>query len=411
MKRNLITQMKNEWRSNVWLIVELAIVTLAIWLLIALFYAMSYGRTLPLGFDPTDVYTVSMRTLSKESPDRIEYENGTQGYFDDTSELIRRLRANPNVQSVAPTRGAELYTFNYYGLGFVPAEGDSIWYTGNALYATPEAIETLGIKSRTGATSAQLAEMLKRGEILVGDNNDYSSYGRDPMDLKGKEVLISGDTANIKRVGDIIYRIRRSDYEDSWGGFIICPESPEKSWLFNIMIRVKPGRGKAFEADFNNDAELRSRRNTYFTQLESLETRGAVINSEPEADLRTLSLLTVFLLVTIFLGLLGTFWFRMQQRTQEIAIRKVCGATSGQIFRRVLGEGMLLLTLAVAIISAIVWPFYTSILEIIGNRGWEALLLLELVAVALVAFGVVISLWYPARRAMAIEPALAIKDE
>lgn len=38
-----------------------------------------------------------------------------------------------------------------------------------------------------------------------------------------------------------------------------------------------------------------------------------------------------FLLLNIFLGLLGTFWFRTQQRVGEIAIRKVNGATPQHI--------------------------------------------------------------------------------
>ena len=34
-----------------------------------------------------------------------------------------------------------------------------------------------------------------------------------------------------------------------------------------------------------------------------------------------------FLLLNIFLGLLGTFWFRTQQRRSEIALHKAHGAT------------------------------------------------------------------------------------
>ncbi len=33
MKRNLLTQIKNEWRDNLWLVIELAIVAVAIWAL------------------------------------------------------------------------------------------------------------------------------------------------------------------------------------------------------------------------------------------------------------------------------------------------------------------------------------------------------------------------------------------
>ena len=117
-----------------------------------------------------------------------------------------------------------------------------------------------------------------------------------------------------------------------------------------------------------------------------------------------------FLLLTIFLGLLGTFWFRMQQRVSEIAIRKVCGATKVQIFMRIFGEGMILLGFAVIIASAIVWPFSHYAIDQAGIE-WYEILIFELVAIGLVALGILLSVIYPARKAMNIEPAIAIKDE
>ena len=47
-----------------------------------------------------------------------------------------------------------------------------------------------------------------------------------------------------------------------------------------------------------------------------------------------------FLLLNIFLGLLGTFWFRTQQRRSEIALHKVHGASDMSIFTRLISEGL-----------------------------------------------------------------------
>ena len=52
---------------------------------------------------------------------------------------------------------------------------------------------------------------------------------------------------------------------------------------------------------------------------------------------------TFLLLLNIFLGLLGTFWFRTQQRRGEIALHKAMGATDGAVFGRLMSEGMFLL--------------------------------------------------------------------
>ena len=117
-----------------------------------------------------------------------------------------------------------------------------------------------------------------------------------------------------------------------------------------------------------------------------------------------------FLIVTIFLGLLGSFWFRVQQRVSEIAIRKTFGATDKDLFRRIIGEGMILLIASFLLTSACVWPFVKKFMEL-ANVKWGTLVATEGIALGVLVIGIVLSLWYPAWRAMKIEPAIAVKEE
>ena len=71
---------------------------------------------------------------------------------------------------------------------------------------------------------------------------------------------------------------------------------------------------------------------------------------------------------------------------------------------------MILLGFAVIIASAIVWPFSHYAIDQAGIE-WYEILIFELVAIGLVALGILLSVIYPARKAMNIEPAIAIKDE
>ena len=100
----------------------------------------------------------------------------------------------------------------------------------------------------------------------------------------------------------------------------------------------------------------------------------------------------------------------MQQRVSEIAIRRVCGATRGDIFRRVIGEGMTLLLFAIPLITAIGWIYARRVeeedLPSVGTMIW-----LEAAACAVVAVGIIVSVALPAWQAMRIDPALAVKDE
>ena len=110
-----------------------------------------------------------------------------------------------------------------------------------------------------------------------------------------------------------------------------------------------------------------------------------------------------FLLLNIFLGLLGTFWFRTQQRRGEIALHKVNGATNRAVFARLLSEGLLLLLI-------VTMPALLIDLNL-AKAELNSLLLCAAASFVLIALMIVIGIWYPARRAMRVQPAEALHDE
>lgn len=68
MKRNLLKQMATEWRDNIWLILGLAIVTIAIWLLGLNMWFQIFGYLEPRGFEPTDVFCGTLSSVDEEVP-------------------------------------------------------------------------------------------------------------------------------------------------------------------------------------------------------------------------------------------------------------------------------------------------------------------------------------------------------
>jgi len=406
MKRHLLKQIAKDWRENVWFVIELTVVFTAVWAILMMLYVQTKGLRIPRGFDPDCVYLAQANIIDESSPRHIPTDDG--GYSRDKMELMKRIGENPNVESVAITNSYP-YNYNFYGIQVMLAdEVDSVAYIANARTATPGYIDVFKIKSLTGTSPEKLKEMLGRGEVLLSDNKVYESFGRDPKKLKGKKIILSGDSSKVYRVGDIIEKIRRNDYEDTYGGTVLMNfmENVEG----DILIRIKPGREAAFIEDFKNKPELNSCRNVYLLDLKAMNDIGEVNQRSYVINIRTYVLVMLFLLVTVFLGLLGSFWFRMQQRVSEIAIRKVCGATRSQIFGRVISEGIVLLAFAAVIVSACVWPFYRQLAEKL-EENFAAFAISESVAFLIVAAGVAVSLWYPARRAMNIEPAEAIKAE
>ena len=132
------------------------------------------------------------------------------------------------------------------------------------------------------------------------------------------------------------------------------------------------------------------------------------------------AIVVLFLLVNVFLGLIGTFWFRTRRRRGEIALRLAMGSTKNQVFRLLTGEGLLLLALVT--LPAMIICYNIGIAEFTVGRSelistwpveWSFLRFLfgSFGAWLLVALMVTIGIWFPARQAMKIQPAEALHEE
>ncbi len=413
MKRVLLKQFFNEWRDNFWLIVEFILVFVTVWAIVAYILAMTRNLWLPMGMSPENIYQISVKYLDRSSAEYIAPENGHTDYIGQRNELMRRLRENENVEYVALHWNGLPYNYNLSGYWYLPLDfPDSIPYIANVRHGSEELIDVLKPEPIDGTSIEELKEIFKRGDMILSANNNYAQQGRDIWNLRGKRMIFPNDSSRSFRVSAIINSIRRNDYEDPEYGtsLVYVPEDSENSWSQTIAIRVKPGMGKKFEEDFNTDLSLRKFGNVYVCEIVSIENMKRAALKNADSEVRIMLVCIAFLIFTIFLGLLGTFWFRVQKRVGEIAIRKVCGATNSQVFRRLFSEGFLVYGIAVVISSVFVWIFHEKIASLVYSFPKE-FFIAELIALLICALGLLISLYAPARRVLKIDPAIAIKEE
>lgn len=414
MKRDLLKQFFNEWRDNFWLIVEFILVFVTIWVIAAYIIAMTHNLWLPMGMSPENIYQLSVKYIDNSSPEYIAPDNGgNTDYIWERNELMNRLRENEYVEYIAIHNNALPYNFNFNGSWFLPLDfNDSVPYIGNSRKGSEELIDILKPEPVDGTSIEELREIFKRGDLILSENQTYSNQGRDVWNLKGKRMIYPSDSTKSFKVAAIINPIRRNDYEAMEYGTSLdfISQNAWNSWMPHIAVRVKPGMGKKFEEAFNTDVNLRKFRNVYVTDIVSIENMKRSTLKMFDGEVRIMLVCVAFLIFTIFLGLLGTFWFRVQRRVSEIAIRKVCGATNGQVFRRLFGEGFIIYAIAVIISSIFVWIFHEKVEALVNSQPKE-FIIAELIALVICALGLLISLYAPARRVIKIEPAIAIKEE
>jgi putative ABC transport system permease protein len=121
----------------------------------------------------------------------------------------------------------------------------------------------------------------------------------------------------------------------------------------------------------------------------------------------------LFLLVNIFLGIIGTFWYRTQQRRSELGLRIALGSSLSQLNFLLIGEGLLLLFLAV--VPALVVCFHIGHADLTDawqvEWGFARFASGAALTLLFMALMIVVGIWYPAYQAMKIQPAEALHEE
>ena len=110
------------------------------------------------------------------------------------------------------------------------------------------------------------------------------------------------------------------------------------------------------------------------------------------------------------LGLYGLIGYLVRQRTREMGIRMALGANPRDLLRLVLKQGMKL-TLSGAAIGSVL-GFGISVLIASQLYGVTAVDIATLAGAASIQFGVaLLACWFPARRAMRVDPMRALRTE
>ena len=115
-------------------------------------------------------------------------------------------------------------------------------------------------------------------------------------------------------------------------------------------------------------------------------------------------------LILAAVGIYGVISHTTRQRTHEIGIRMALGATQGDVFRQILGQGMRLTLAGLAVgigVSLVLTRFLRGLLYGVGAADW----LTFATVAAVLCLVALLACYIPARRAASIEPMQALRTE
>lgn len=410
-----------EKRVNIWILIELILVFCIMWFCVDYIYFLAKKYIEPEGFDIENVYAINLG-IKDEGQAIIDSddEGKKTELFENIWTILDRIKAYPEIENTCISYAAVPYSDSWMSNKFFM---DTVIDYPQNKSVTSEYFDVFRIN-------------MEKGKAFSGNNMNEAVISGDMNDILFKRSVFlidtisrgersSSDYQQLKITG-VANKAKRSQF-DSYNTIVYLPFKRNQRDLFDtssleISVRVKAGTAKGFQERFSKNMQEQIAVGPYF--LSSVQSFGDIRDNylkDNNNNLKSIYSITAFLLINIFLAVVGTFWFRIQSRRSEIGLRIALGASPRKVKKLFMTETLILLFMA-SIIATVICVNVTlvDVLKDIGvpsiNRERNPIHIsqyfinygLTFIILAVIA---VAAVWYPAWRASKIQPAKALKDE
>ena len=354
-----------------------------------------------LGFNPDNLLTAGV-SLSK-----ARYTEGRQqaAFYQNA---IQRLKSLPGVQDVATTTALPL-TLSVSGSDFLidgqpdPPEGQEMII--NTSSVSPDYFRTLGIPMLKGRefsdrdnSDAPMAAVVNDELARVYFSNQDPIGKRISFDERQTWISIVGVAGDVKRLG--------GDSTAKPEVYLSYLQAPATSMSFVVRSSTDPSSlTNAMKTEIQSiDKDLP------IDDARTMPQLLAEINSGRRFNMLLLGIFAGVALLLAIVGIYGVMSYTVAQRTHEIGIRVAIGAQKSDVFRMVIGHGMMLALagIAVGLVAAYgVTRLMTTML--FGVEATDPVTFAGIaVLLAVVAF---FACYIPGRRAAKVDPLVALRYE
>lgn len=357
------------------------------------------------GFDADHVLTLHVYWPGAPADARDEKKrNSLYG------EMMSRLRGLPGVTSVGATSNV-LFPSEMYKVPFV-IEGQPADPPGQRPLlpngeATPSYFQTMGIPLLRGRVFAA-ADTIENAPSNIIVNETMANRFWPNEDPLGKRLKF--DDPNFKSpwftVVGVVGDVRQEGLEEPAG--LMSYVASDGEWVDDLVIHSKNDPRTLVPAVREQVRSVDS--NLAIDHVGVVSDLLSLRESQRKFNALLLGALATVALLLAAVGIYGTVSYWVKQRTPEIGIRMALGADEKNIFRLILTRGMLFILagLALGIAGALAATrLIASLLFGVtpSDPATFAAIAALLTLVALVAC------WVPARRAMRVDPIIALRYE
>jgi len=336
---------------------------------------------------------------------RTKYANPQQrGEF--IERVVESVRRIPGVEGVAATNSIPISAASTVAFGGIEIEG--VTNQAAAMYrtVTPDYFRIMGIPLKRGRLFTDADA--RGGTVLVNEafvRRYWPGLRTDSPEPVGRRLKLDKEW---REIAGVIGDIRFGGPQSETGGEIYVPHTENLYSGLALVLRLNEPPARVTPA--LRAAVLAVDRDL---PLERVATMDDVIASELATPRFHMALIVAFAALALVLagvGIYGVIGYSVAQRRREIGIRMALGASEAHVVGAVLREAAVLAAAGVAmgIVAAVAATRLLASL-LFGVKPVDPL---TFAAVAVVLTGVALAAaWIPARRAIAVDPMVALRHE
>jgi putative ABC transport system permease protein len=359
-------------------------------------------RAVDPGFTPDHLLTMTISlagSAHSTPPKRVAFFN----------DLLQRVDSLPGVQSASainhlPLAG-DVWTMPFLIEGRpAPAPGEK----QGAVYRIirPDYFRTMGATLLKGRDFNAHDDDTSPRVVIV--NEPFVRRHWPNEDPVGKRIRV-GDETELREIVGVVKALKQDQWTAEPNLELYLPHLQAASPRGLTLVVRSSGDPLALVGSIENQVWSIDKN----LPVSEIRTMHEVIAGSIEQHRFNLFLLGLFAFVALVLALVGIYGVMSESvnaRTHEIGIRMALGARAADVLRMVVGQGMTLAAIGIAIgLFGAFWltRFMTTLLYEVSPTDSATFLLIPLV----VALVVLCACLIPARRATKVDPLIALRDE
>jgi putative ABC transport system permease protein len=360
-----------------------------------------------LGFRPDNLLTMKMTLPASkysEYPQRVAF----------VDQVLARVKNLPGVLTAGTTTNIPLEREIAYDSVFnveerPPINPNDVPITSHRL-VSPDYLKTLGVTLIKGRLIEESDRAGSLPVVVISEELAHQAWpGEDPLGKRIKRVRADQNFPWMTVIG-VVKDVKEDlfNYRVNRPVWYVPYAQGENNFPVNLVVRTNSGptnlAAAVREAIHGIDPDQPI--SDVMTMNENLS--GVLVTERFGAIL--MSVLAASGLLLAALGLYGVMAYSVSQRTAEIGLRVALGAQRAHVLQLVLGQGVKLTLLGVAIGLTAAWGLSRLLVSLLfgvsaTDPATFASISLLLVSIALLAC------FLPARRALTVDPMVALRYE